>query len=219
MADVVSRDRRARMIALQLVARGIRDDRVLQAMFTVPRELFLPPEDRDAAYVDGPRSVACGQTISQPYIVARMLELVGVRPEDRVLEVGTGTGYQAALLGHLARQVVTIERHEVLAEQARRNLRELGMTHVEVRTGDGTLGAPDRAPFDGIVVAAAGPRIPPALLEQLAPGGRMICPVGDRHGQRLVRVVRSPDGHHDKMEELDAVMFVPLIGRHGWSAA
>src|SRR5262249_26724235 len=163
--------------------------------------------ERRRAYEDSPQSVACGQTISQPFIVAYMLELLRVREGDRVLEVGTGTGYQAALLSKLAREVVTVERHEALAEAARKNLAELGVTNVEVRVGDGSLGVKDRAPFERIIVAAAAPRVPEALKEQLARGGVLVCPVGDEYSQSLLRVTRSPEGL-DTVEELDAVVFV-----------
>ena len=214
--DIVSTDRRARMIALQLVARGIRDERVLRAMLEVPREKFIPDEDRVAAYEDGPQPIGCGQTISQPFIVAHMLELLDLEAKHRVLEVGTGTGYQAALLSRLASHVVTIERHALLAEQAKRVIGELGFTNCEVRIGDGTRGAPDAAPFDAIIVAAAGPRVPESLVAQLAPGGRLVCPAGERWMQRLVRVTRGADGETLHTEDLDAVVFVPLIGREGW---
>jgi protein-L-isoaspartate(D-aspartate) O-methyltransferase len=217
---VASTNPRARMIAAQLIPRGIHDQRVLEAMLEVPRERFIPPAERAAAYEDSPQPVACGQTISQPYIVARMLELLEIDPTDRVLEVGTGTGYQAALLGRLASSVVTIERHPALATEAAQILAELGVANVEVRVGDGTLGSADRAPFDAIIVAAAGPRLPPALLAQLGVGGRMICPVGSRTGQRLVRVVRArAAGGPNRVEELDPVVFVPLIGAEGWERA
>jgi protein-L-isoaspartate(D-aspartate) O-methyltransferase len=214
--DVVSTDRRARMIATQLVARGVRDERVLHAMLEVPREPFVAESARAAAYDDAPQPIGCSQTISQPYIVGYMLELLALRSTDRVLEVGTGTGYQAALLSRIARHVVTIERHALLAEQARKNLAELGISNCDVRLGDGSKGAADRAPFDVIIVAASGPQVPTSLVEQLAPGGRLICPVGDRYSQRLVRVTRSADGHIVHREDLDAVVFVPLIGKEGW---
>jgi protein-L-isoaspartate(D-aspartate) O-methyltransferase len=212
----LSTDPRLRMIASQLVARGVTDRRVLEAMLAVPRERFVAPRDLAAAYDDAPQRVSCGQTISQPYIVARMLELLRLAPADRVLEVGTGTGYQAALLARLAREVITMERHAELAAEARRNLSELEIANVTVLVGDGTLGAADRAPFDAIIVAAAGPRLPASLLAQLAPGGRMICPVGEYLDQRLVRVVRSLDGRFDEIEDLESVIFVPLIGVEGW---
>jgi protein-L-isoaspartate(D-aspartate) O-methyltransferase len=217
-SDVASSHPRMRMIASQLVARGIQDGRVLDAMLEVPRETFVPEDERSSAYYDSPQPVGCGQTISQPYIVARMLELAELRPDDRALEVGTGTGYEAALLGRLVKSVVTIERHGQLAEAAKRNIEALGLGNVEVRTGDGTTGAPDRAPFDVIVIAAGGPKIPPTLLAQLAPGGRLICPVGDKNRQQLVRARRSTSGERIACEELDPVMFVPLIGAEGWSS-
>jgi protein-L-isoaspartate(D-aspartate) O-methyltransferase len=214
--DVASTDRRARMIATQLVARGIHDERVLHAMLEVPREAFIPEAGRGAAYEDSPQSIGCGQTISQPYIVAYMLELLALRPEDRVLEVGTGTGYQAALLSKLARHVLSIERHALLADQARKIHASLGITNCEVRLADGSRGAPDRAPFDAIIVAASGPQVPASLIDQLAPGGRLLCPVGDRLAQRLALVTRSSDGGTVRREDLDAVVFVPLVGQEGW---
>jgi len=205
------------MIAQQLLARGIHDPRVLAVMLELPREAFIPPERRGLAYIDAPVGLSCGQTISQPFIVAHMLELLALKPDDRVLEVGTGTGYQAALLAGLVREVVTLERLEPLASQARANLAALGIATCEVRVGDGTLGAPDRAPFDAIIVAAGGPRVPSALVEQLAPGGRMVAPIGSRTQQELVRVTRSPDGRTVRTEALGGVMFVPLVGADAWS--
>lgn len=206
------------MVSSQIVSRGVTDSRVLHAMLEMPREVFIPTTADSVAYDDCPQPVGCGQTISQPFIVARMLELIELKPTDTVLEVGTGTGYQAALLAKLVSFVVSIERHASLAEQARANLRTLGITNCEVRVGDGTTGAPDCAPFDAIIVAAAGPQVPNSLVAQLANGGRMLCPVGDRHEQRLVRVVRSSDGRDDVFEDLDAVVFVPLIGAEGFPA-
>ncbi len=207
------------MIATQLVARGIRDERVLRAMLEVPREAFIPVGARSVAYEDSPQPIGLRQTISQPYIVAYMLQLLELQPGDHVLEVGTGTGYQAALLSRLARDVVTIERHAPLAAEARRILGGLRVTNCEVRVGDGTLGAPDRAPFNGIIVAASGPRVPQSLIAQLAPGGRLVCPAGDRTVQRLVRVTRSADGKTVRAENLDPVVFVPLVGEEGWREA
>jgi protein-L-isoaspartate(D-aspartate) O-methyltransferase len=217
--DGPSASERVDMIARQLIPRGIRDPRVIDAMLSVPREAFVPAHERGAAYEDSPQPLACGQTISQPFIVARMLELLEVQPGDRVLEVGTGTGYQAALLSKLAREVISIERHAPLADEARKILTSLGITNVRVITGDGTRGAPEFAPYDAIIVAAAGPQIPNSLLAQLANGGCMICPVGGRRDQRLVRVKRSADGRYDDFEDLDPVVFVPLIGEEGWQSS
>jgi protein-L-isoaspartate(D-aspartate) O-methyltransferase len=206
---------RAALLAL-LRQRGIADPAVLRAMADVPREAFLPPGMEEFAYVDSPLPIEEGQTISQPYIVALMADAAGVKPGDRVLEVGTGSGYAAAVLSRLAADVYTIERHRSLAELAAERLREGGYANVVVRHGDGTRGWPEAAPFDAIVVAAGGPEVPRALIDQLAPGGRIVMPVGERSGdQHLVRVRRS-DGKF-AMDDLGAVRFVPLIGEEGWA--
>jgi protein-L-isoaspartate(D-aspartate) O-methyltransferase len=198
---------RERMVERQLRRRGITDERVLKAMETVPRELFLPEGQRKRAYRDGAVRIGEGQTMSQPWIVACMAQLLELNGSETVLEVGTGSGYAAAVLSLLAREVVTIERVERLAEGARRVLAELGYDNVEVRTGDGSLGAPDRAPFGGISVTAAARDEPPrALFEQLAPGAALVCPV-ERGRQELL--VRFRDGEE---EAVAAVRFVPLLG-------
>ncbi len=210
-----SREREA-MVRTQIAARGIRDEAVLRAMGEVPREAFLPPELEEFAYRDSPLPIACGQTISQPYIVALMTAALELSPGDRVLEVGTGSGYAAAVLSRIAREVHTIERHEELARLAARRLHDLGYDNVEVHHGDGTLGWPEAAPYDAIVVAAGGPTVPEALLDQLAIGGRLVMPVGeDRDLQTLIRVRRRPDGTLER-EDLRDVRFVPLIGVQGW---
>src|SRR3954452_17705269 len=179
---------RERMVERQLRRRGIDDERVLAAMANVPRERFLDPELLGDPYRDGALAIAEGQTMSQPWIVARMTSLLGLRGHERVLEVGTGSGYGVAVLSRCCAEVVTIERHASLAERAASVLAELGYDNVEVRTGDGTLGAPDRAPFGGVLVTAgAGERPPPALAEQVAPGAALVCPVRDAHGEFLVR--------------------------------
>jgi protein-L-isoaspartate(D-aspartate) O-methyltransferase len=198
--------RRARMVDRQLRRRGIEDERVLAAMGEVPRELFVPEEQRRRAYRDGALRIGEGQTISQPWIVACMAQLLGLSGGERVLEVGTGSGYAAAVLSRLAREVVTVERHAPLAEAARTTLVELGYGNVEVRVGDGTRGAPDRAPFAGIsVTATARGAPPPALVEQCASGGALVCPV-DRGGRELL--VRFRDGEG---EAVAPVRFVPLV--------
>src|SRR5215211_130120 len=198
--------RRARMVDRQLRRRGIEDERVLAAMGEVPRERFVPEEQRRDAYRDGALRIAEGQTISQPWIVACMAQLLSLRGDETVLEVGTGSGYAAAVLSRLCREVVTIERYESLAEGARAVLAELGYDNVEVRAGDGTRGAPDRAPFGGISVTAAALDEPPrALLEQLAPGAALVCPV-ERKGRELL--MRFRDGAE---EAVVPVRFVPLV--------
>jgi protein-L-isoaspartate(D-aspartate) O-methyltransferase len=204
------------MVATQLIARGIRDPAVLRAMETVPREAFVSPTQADFAYADEPLPIGQGQTISQPYVVAAMIEAVRPGPGDRALEVGTGSGYAAAVLASIVDAVYTIERLAGLAEAARGRLADLGYRNVHVRHGDGTLGWPEHSPYDVIIVTASGPRVPESLLEQLAIGGRLIMPVGESlASQRLVRVVRVSADRYEH-EELDPVTFVPLIGAEGW---
>jgi protein-L-isoaspartate(D-aspartate) O-methyltransferase len=206
--------KRARMVEEQLRARGIRDERVLAAMGKVPREEFISAEDLKNAYGDYPVPIGAGQTISQPYIVASMVEALELRPDDRVLEVGTGTGYQAAILGELAAEVWTIERHAELADRAREILQRLGYANLHVVTGDGSLGLPEHAPFDKILVAAAAPRVPETLVAQLADGGRLVVPVGTRQEQQVL-VVRKM-GDQTVITPREACRFVPLVGEHGW---
>lgn len=207
--------RRQRMVETQIAGRGVDRREVLEAMSWVPRELFVPAAMVPFAYDDTPLPIEGGQTISQPIIVATMVAALDLEPSDRVLEIGTGSGYAAAVLGRLAREVFTIERNEELARLSARRLDSLGMGHVQVRHGDGTLGWPEQAPFDAIVVAAGGPGIPTALLDQLAVGGRLVIPVGsDVNRQQLRRVVRDPEGL--KTEDLGPVAFVPLIGEQAW---
>jgi protein-L-isoaspartate(D-aspartate) O-methyltransferase len=195
------------MVERQLRRRGVSDERVLHAMEEVPRELFVPPEERSRAYRDGALRIGEGQTISQPWIVASMTALLELQPDDLALEVGTGSGYAAAVLSRCCREVVTIERHASLAEQAQEVLQELGYDNVEVRRGDGSRGAPDRAPFDGIsVTATAEERPPAALVEQLAPDGRLVCPVRTAGGERLTRFRPGRPG-----EPVVPVRFVPLV--------
>ena len=209
---------RERMVERQIRARGVSDARVLQAMRDVPREAFLPPELADLAYDDRPLPIEAGQTISQPYIVAVMTEALRLTGSETVLEIGTGSGYAAAVLARVARHVYTIERHAELADLARERLAALGITNVDVRCDDGTLGWPEHAPFDAIVVAASGPELPQALLDQLTIGGRLVIPVGTSRAQELVRVTRTSEDAF-KREELGAVQFVPLIGEQGWADA
>lgn len=204
------------MVANHLAARGIVDPSVLQAFESVPREAFVPKDLVDFAYYDTPLSIAKGQTISQPFIVALMTEALELKPQDRVLEIGTGSGYAAAIISCLAQEVFTIERHQVLADTAQEKLKALGYDNVHVLCGDGTLGWPDYAPFDAIVVAAGGPEVPQSLLSQLAIGGRLIIPVGEEERtQKLQRIIRE-DRNSYKKENLGAVRFVPLIGEEGW---
>lgn len=210
-------ERRRRMVRNQIEARGVTDERVLEAMRTVPREQFVPEDMRSRAFTDGPLPIGAGQTISQPYIVALMAAALELEPGDRVLEIGTGSGYAAAILGEIADEVFTIERHADLADQARAVLADLGCDNVHVRHGDGTLGWQEEAPFDAIVSAAAGPSVPDSLESQLAVGGRLVMPVGDKiMHQSLVRVRRTPDGTYES-EDLGAVRFVPLIGEEGFA--
>ena len=205
---------RERMIEEQLVPRGISDPRVLEAMRQVPRHLFVEDAMQAHAYGDFPLPIGSGQTISQPYIVAMMTSLLLLQPGDRVLEIGAGSGYQAAVLGILAREVISIERIPEVAQLARENLAHAGITNVRVVTGDGTLGFPGGAPYNGILITAATPSVPPPLVEQLAEGGRLVAPVGSRDLQELVRLTRM--GHDLTSESFGGVVFVPLLGEHGW---
>lgn len=207
---------RERMVAIQLEARGITDPLVLDAMRVVPRERFVATYLAAFAYDDGPLPIGEGQTISQPYIVAAMAEAVRIKPGERVLEIGTGSGYGAAVLSRIAGEVYTVERIGELAETARDRLAALGYDNVHVCEGDGSLGWPEHGPYEAILVTAGGPRVPEALLRQLAVGGRLIMPVGpDPRSQRLVRVTRT-DAHEYEHENLEYVAFVPLIGAEGW---
>jgi len=215
MSDFESQ--RLRMVERQLAARGIGDDAVLRAMAEVPRELFVEPRDAALAYSDSPLPIGAGQTISQPFVVALMIEALELSPDDRVLEIGSGSGYAAAVLGRIAGEVYTVERHPELAATAARRCRELGYDNVHVHCGDGSRGWPEEAPFDAVVVAAGSPEIPPSLIAQLAPGGRLVIPVGhDRTIQELVRLKRRRDGTLHR-ESLGGVRFVPLVGAEGWT--
>jgi len=202
------------MVTSQLVARGIDDTRVLEAMRVVPRHAFVAEELRDAAYSDRPLPIGQGQTISQPYIVALMSQALRLEPGERVLEIGTGSGYQAAVLAHMGAQVFSLERLAPLADAARERLSVLGYSKVCVRVGDGNEGWPEAAPFAAVLVTAAAREIPRAPANQLLVGGRMILPVGDAQSQELVVVWRTARGFHE--EYLGGCRFVKLIGRHGW---
>jgi protein-L-isoaspartate(D-aspartate) O-methyltransferase len=207
---------RRRMVDIQLARRGIRDKAVLRAMDEVPRESFVAPGFEEFAYEDGPLPIAEGQTISQPYIVALMLEAASLKPGDRVLEIGAGSGYATAVAGRIVKQLYAIERHVALTDAAKARFVKLGYTNIELRTGDGTKGWPEVAPFDAILVAAGGPDVPRALREQLAIGGRLIIPVGEARKQSLRRVLRRSSTAFDE-DELGEVRFVPLIGEQGWA--
>jgi protein-L-isoaspartate(D-aspartate) O-methyltransferase len=202
------------MVAEQLEARGIHDARVLDAMRTVRREGFVEEDDRRRAYDDIPIQIGWGQTMSQPYMVALICQEAGVRPGQRVLDVGTGSGYQAAVLAELGGEVHSIERIEALAERAREKLRKAGYGDVTVHVGDGSLGLPEHGPFDAITVAAAAPEPPPTLYDQLVEGGRLVVPIGDRAVQRLEVVVRSPEG--PAVVHSVPCRFVPLVGEEGY---
>ncbi len=207
------------MVEQQLAARGIRDKRVLAAMAKVPRERFVPLYLGHLAYEDGPLPIGEGQTISQPYIVAYMIEALLLKGGERVLEVGTGSGYSAAVLAEIAGEVHTIERLPALCEQAEKTLQRLGYDNVSVYCRDGTLGLAEKAPFDAIVVTAGGPDVPQPLIDQLSQGGRLVIPVGGgRTTQELIRLWRHKDGRLER-EALGGVRFVPLIGEEGWEHA
>ena len=207
-------ERRHAMVAEQVRARGVSDKRVLEALRAVPRHCFVPYAMLEEAYEDHPVGIACDQTISQPYMVGMMTELLELQPGDRVLEVGTGSGYQAAVLSLLSAEVISIERHPDLAKAARDRLRELGYANVTVFCGDGTLGLPESAPYDAIIVTAAGPEVPLPLVGQLALHGRLVCPAGGRDLQQLIKMVSTESGI--KREETIPCIFVPLLGECGW---
>jgi len=204
---------RAEMVDVQLRGRGIHDERVLRAMEIVPRHEFVPWQLQREAYHDSPVPIGEGQTISQPYIVAHMLQALRLNPDDRVLEIGTGTGYEAAVMSRIVREVYTIERLNTLAEAARNIFDRLGYTNIHTKLGDGNRGYPEASPYDAIVVAAAAPRVPDALLDQLKSGGRMIVPVGSADLQQLTLLTRH-DGTF-QTQSLDACRFVPLVGDEG----
>lgn len=214
----VDRFRTARHRMVERLARqGVRDRRVLEAMARVPRHRLVPEALRHAAYEDRPLPIGGGQTISAPDVVAVMTQALGLRGDEAVLEVGTGSAYQAAVLSHLALRIVSVERLPGLADRARSALDALAVANVVVYLGDGTRGRPDHAPFDAIVVTAGGPGVPEPLLAQLAPGGRLVGPFGQRGGQELLRITRRADGALDR-ESLGPCRFVALVGEHGWAA-
>lgn len=206
---------RARMVEEQILGRGIKDERVLAAMRKVPRHEFLPEAMRSRAYADNALPIGESQTMSQPYMVGLMTELLGLTGAERVLEIGTGSGYQAAVLAELCAKVYTVERVRTLAENARAALDRLGYRGVAIKVYDGTYGWKEMSPFDAIMVTAGSPEVPGPLVEQLKIGGRMAIPVGDRSGQRLMKVVRTQEG--PVTQSTIPCMFVPLIGAHGWN--
>lgn len=209
-------DLRGQMVRRQIEARGIFDPLILEAFREVPREEFVHEEHRRWAYDDNPLPIEAGQTISQPYIVALMIEAAAIGPGDKVLEVGAGSGYAAAVISRIAELVVAIERHGELVQIARQRMARLGYDNVRILQGDGTRGCPDEAPFDAILAAASGSHVPKPLVDQLAPGGRLVMPVGDPgFVQELVKVTKRPDGTTSQ-ENLGGVRFVPLIGEEGW---
>src|SRR5450631_1683022 len=210
--------RRAQLVERYIAHRGVHSPLVLAAMESVPREAFLPEDMREFAYEDAALPIAEGQTISQPYIVAMMTEALGLEGGERVLEIGTGSGYAAAVLAEIAKDVYTVERIGQLAEKSAATLSHLGYHNVHVLHGDGTLGWPDHAPYDAIIVAAGGPQVPESLKAQLKIGGRLVIPVGaDRRLQELVRVIRVAEHEYTTIELAD-VRFVPLVGAEGWAA-
>ena len=208
---------RERMVAEQLIARGIRDERVLAAFRKIPRHRFLPREHEGQAYADHPIPIGGGQTISQPYIVALMTELLRLQGHERVLEVGAGSGYQTAILAELALEVFSVERLPELAASASARLESLGYLNVHVRAANGSLGWSEHAPYDGIIVAAGAPSIPDSLADQLAEGGRLVLPIGPPHAQVLVQGEKVRGALHSR--EITNCVFVPLIGEQGWPGA
>lgn len=207
---------RSKMVRDQIERRGIKHPGVLAVMRKIPRHLFVPMEYQSEAYTDHPLPIGSGQTISQPYIVALMTELLQPTPLDCVLEIGTGSGYQAAILSQLVAQVHTIDRHAELVKQAQSVTEQLGLTNIQFHVGDGSLGLPEHGPYDAILITAAAPSIPSPLLAQLKERGRLILPVGTRSHQTLERWVKIPDGTFEKDQNI-LVSFVPLVGKHGWT--
>jgi protein-L-isoaspartate(D-aspartate) O-methyltransferase len=205
---------RKRMVEEQLIPRGIKNQRALDAFYGLQREKFIPEESRTSAYADFPVPVGNGQTISQPYIVALMTECLDLTGQEKVLEIGTGSGYQAAILAELAREVYSIERFEGLSNKAQAVLKELGYTNIKMKVGDGTLGWPEEAPFDRIIITAASPKIPLPLIEQLKEGGKLILPLGESFSQVLTLAQKK--GNRLEAVDICGCVFVPLIGKYGW---
>ena len=205
---------RKRMVREQLLSRGINNERVLSAMSQVPRHEFIPDEYLGNAYADYPVSIGEGQTISQPYMVALMSQGLNLKGEERVLEIGTGSGYQAAILASLSKEVYSVERIKSLADAASRQLKKLGLQNIKIKVGDGTLGWEEFSPYDRIIVTAASPQTPPALIEQLQDGGVLLIPLGGSFSQILTRVKKQ--GKHIETEDICACVFVPLVGKYGF---
>ena len=207
--------RRRKMVERQILPRGVREPLLLEAMREIPREIFIDEALRGQAYADNALPIGYGQTISQPYIVARMTELLAPSRSDAILEVGTGTGYQTAILARLAGRIFSVERIAELAEKAQANLKWLGFDNVEIRITDGSVGWPERGPFDRVLVAAGAPSVPPSLIAQLKVGGRLVLPVGDQRSQVLTVVDRTEEGYREERDQ--ACTFVRLIGEEGWA--
>ncbi len=205
---------REKMVETQLAFRGIKDERVLEVFRKAPRHQFVPKELEDSAYIDSPLPIGEGQTISQPYMVALMTECLHLKGEEKVLEIGTGSGYQAAILAELAKEVYSIERIESLAIKAKERLEKLGYKNIKIKVDDGTLGWPEFSPYEGIIVTAAAPQIPPPLLEQLKDGGLLVIPLNGRFSQVLTVIEKTKDKL--KFKEICGCVFVPMIGEYGW---
>jgi len=211
--DIYINERRE-MVEGQLKRRGIRDPLILKAMAHVPRHKFVPAESESRAYYDGPLQIGCSQTISQPYMVAVMTEALMLKGGEKVLEIGTGSGYQAAVLAEICGEVYSVERHALLADNADKTLKKLDYKNIHISVSDGTLGLPDKGPFNGIIVTAGAPHVPEELKMQLAEGGRLVIPVGGRMMQSLLRITRR--GNKYDQDNLLSCVFVPLIGKEGW---
>lgn len=205
---------REEMINYQIKGRGIKDERVIKAMSVIPREKFVLPGDEREAYIDSPLPIGMGQTISQPYMVALMTECLSLEGNEKVLEIGTGSGYQAAILSKLTKEVYTIERFEVLARRAEKILQELGLNNIKVVIGDGSAGLEEYSPYDGIIVTAGAPEIPKILVEELAEGGKIVIPVGNSFFQDLLRGIKIKGKL--KVQKYGGCVFVPLVGKYGW---